>query len=125
MGKKVTDRVETLVGVNTKVRGETEVKGTLRVDGEFEGNIRADWVIIGETGRVKGDISAKGVIVGGEIQGNINADEAVEIRDKGRVLGDVSTKKLTIVEGGIFEGRSFMMAERESKIVDLQKKEQG
>jgi cytoskeletal protein CcmA (bactofilin family) len=123
LGKK-TDRVETLIGVNSTIKGETNVNGTLRVDGNFEGNINAEWVIIGEKGKVKGDIKANGVVIGGTVEGNINAESSIEIRAKGRVLGDVHTKKLTIIEGGIFEGRSYMISGESTKVVEIQKNQQ-
>ncbi|NOX21173.1 MAG: polymer-forming cytoskeletal protein [Nitrospirae bacterium] len=108
MLKKKNNRIETIIGNNTSFKGEVEVKGILRVDGNFEGTIRAEWVIIGPEGSVKGDIQAKGIVVGGKVEGNLSAEETVEIESKGQVIGDISTKKLTIIEGGLFEGKSIM-----------------
>ncbi len=119
LGKR-QDKMETFVGSNTRIRGEAEVTGSIRIDGRYEGNIRSDWVVIGEKGYMKGDIFATGVIVGGTVEGNIVASESLEIKSKGSVLGDVQTKKLTIIEGGIFQGRSVMKDEK--KIVELEKK---
>ena len=119
LGKR-QDKMETFVGSNTRIRGEAEVKGSIRIDGRYEGNIRSDWVVIGEKGYMKGDIFATGVIVGGTVEGNIVASESLEIKSKGSVVGDVQTKKLTIIEGGIFQGRSIMKDEK--KIVELEKK---
>src|SRR5205085_8594597 len=56
------------------VRGDIETEGTLRVDGHLEGSIRrADIVVIGTGATVVGDISAREVIVGGSVQGNVTA----------------------------------------------------
>ncbi len=120
MLSKRSDKIETFIGANSSIKGEAELKGTIRIDGKFEGNIRADWVVIGEKGYMKGDIYATGVIVGGTIEGNIIASESLEIKSKGRVYGDVQTKKLTIIEGGVFEGRSRM--KDQSKVVELEQK---
>jgi len=119
LGKRL-DKIETFVGANTLIKGETEVKGSIRIDGTFEGNIRSDWVVIGEKGYMKGDIFAKAVIVGGKVEGNIVATDSLEIKSKGSVLGDVQTKKLTIIEGGLFEGRSIMKEQK--KVVELEQK---
>ncbi|MEO5358007.1 MAG: polymer-forming cytoskeletal protein [Nitrospirae bacterium YQR-1] len=108
MFNKKHDRIETLIGVSSEIKGTINLKGTLRVDGFFEGNVKADWVIVGEKGHIKGDIDAGGVIVGGLVEGNIKAGEYIEILAKGRVLGDVLTQKLAILEGGLFEGHSKM-----------------
>ncbi|MBF0564447.1 MAG: polymer-forming cytoskeletal protein [Nitrospirae bacterium] len=108
MFSKKHDKIETLIGVSSEIKGTIELKGTLRIDGRFEGNVKADWVVLGEKGHLKGDILSSGVIVGGFIEGNINAGEYVEIMSKGRVMGDVFTQRLAILEGGLFEGRSKM-----------------
>src|SRR6266571_116159 len=85
MFSKKQQRLETIIGPESNIKGELSSKGTLRVDGTLDGNISADWVILGETGVVNGDVAATGVIIGGRIKGNIRASEMVEIRTKGEV----------------------------------------
>ncbi|NOZ25410.1 MAG: polymer-forming cytoskeletal protein [Nitrospirae bacterium] len=120
MFNKKNDRIETLIGSNTTIKGEIDIKGTIRIDGRFEGTIKADWIVIGESGYLKGDALADGVIVGGTVEGNISTRESVEINSSGKVVGDVQTQKLVIIEGGLFEGRSKMQKE-ETKVVELPK----
>src|SRR5438093_10955387 len=63
------------------VRGDVETDGTLRVDGRLDGSIRrADIVVIGEGATVVGDISAREVIVGGSVQGNVTATTRIELQ---------------------------------------------
>jgi cytoskeletal protein CcmA (bactofilin family) len=119
MFHKNTEKLESLIGSNSSVRGEIESKGTLRADGSIEGNINADWVVVGEKAQIKGNITARGIVIGGRVEGNLKAKEIVEIKNKGQVYGEVFTPKLTIAEGGIFDGRSSMQREEESKIVEL------
>jgi len=121
MFTKNTEKLESLIGANSIFKGNIETKGTLRVDGSMEGNANADWVILGEKASIKGDITARGIVVGGRIEGNLRAKEIVEIKSKGQVFGDVSSVKLTIIEGGIFEGRSSMSKE-EIKVIEFQAK---
>jgi cytoskeletal protein CcmA (bactofilin family) len=116
-----TEKLESLIGANSVFKGNVETKGTLRVDGSMEGNVNADWVILGEKASIKGDITARGIVVGGRVEGNLRAKEIVEIKSKGQVFGDVSSVKLTIIEGGIFEGRSSMSKE-EIKVIEFQAK---
>ena len=118
---KNTEKLESFIGSNSHFKGDIETKGTMRIDGTMEGKVSADWVILGEKASMKGDISARGIVVGGKIEGNLYAKEIVEIKSKGKVTGDISTNKLTILEGGIFDGRSSMQKD-ESKIVELQSK---
>jgi cytoskeletal protein CcmA (bactofilin family) len=119
MFHKNTEKLESLIGSNSSVRGEVESKGTLRADGSIEGNISADWVVIGEKALIKGNITARGIVVGGRVEGNMKAKEIVEIKNKGQVYGEVFTPKLSIAEGGIFDGRSSMQKAEESNVVDL------
>lgn len=121
MFTKNTEKLESLIGANSKFKGDIDTKGTLRIDGSMEGNVNADWVILGEKACLKGDVTARGIIVGGRVDGNLRAKEIVEVKAKGLVYGDISTSKLTIAEGGIFEGRSSM-TKGESKIVEFQTK---
>jgi cytoskeletal protein CcmA (bactofilin family) len=86
-----TDKLGSLLGMNSNLKGELKVKGTLRVDGTVEGQLDADYVILSETAEVKGEIKAKKIIIGGKIDGNVRAQELVEIKSKGKVLGDVFT----------------------------------
>ncbi len=121
MFHKNTEKLESFVGTNSTFKGDIDTKGTLRIDGRMEGKVNADWMILGEKASLNGDVTARGIIVAGTIEGNLRAKEIVEIKAKGRVCGDIHTNKLTIAEGGIFDGKSSMSKE-ESKIVEFQTK---
>ncbi|UCD56903.1 MAG: polymer-forming cytoskeletal protein [Candidatus Hydrogenedentota bacterium] len=105
------DKVDTVVGAGSIVKGDMHSRGTLRVDGNVEGNISAEAsVIIGAKGDVKANIIAGRVIVGGTVHGNVTARDKVEILSTGRLYGDVTTAaaKFVVAEGVIFEGRCSM-----------------
>jgi cytoskeletal protein CcmA (bactofilin family) len=123
MFHKNTEKLESVIGGNSLFKGEIETQGTLRIDGVVEGNVTADWVVVGETARMKGDISARGIVVGGRVDGNLRAKDIVEIKNKGQVSGEIFTAKLNIAEGAIFDGKSTMQKE-ESNVVELIAKEQ-
>ena len=114
-----TEKLESFIGCNSVFKGNIDTQGTLRIDGAVEGNISADWVIIGEKAHIKGDISARGIIIGGKIDGNLKAKEVIEVKNKGHVFGEIMSKKLVIAEGGIFEGRSLMPRE-DVKVIEFQ-----
>jgi len=121
MFTKNTEKLESFIGQNSHFKGDIETKGTLRVDGTLDGNVKADWVILGEKAQLKGDITARGVIVGGKIEGNVKAKELVEIKSKGVVNGDIDAGKLSIAEGAVFNGKASMQA-GEPRTVNLQVK---
>ena len=118
MFDKEADKLESVLGSNSNFKGELKVDGTLRVDGTVDGQLEADHVILTESAVVKGTIKAKKIIIGGKIDGNVRAQELVEIKSKGKVLGDIFTPRLAIIEGGEVNGKIEMKKE-ESKVVEL------
>ncbi len=120
MFNKNTEKLESFIGANSTFKGDIETKGTLRVDGIVDGNIVADWGVLGEKSHVKGDITARGIVVGGRVDGNIKAKEIAEIKNKGQLFGEVFTGKLVVVEGGVFDGRSRTHQEDFGKIIEFQ-----
>ena len=124
MFTKETDKLQSFLGMNAIFKGELNVRGTLRIDGTADGKLDADYVILSESGVVKGVIKAKKVIIAGKIDGNVLAQQLVEIKSKGKVLGDIFTQKLAITEGGEFNGRIEMKKEEGGVIeLDLKRRE--
>jgi len=112
------NKLEALIGGNTEFRGDINTDGTLRIDGKMTGNIIAEWVVLGETASVKGNIKSKGIVIGGRVDGNVEAEELVDIKYTGKLFGDIHTRKLSVAEGGLFEGRSLIQKD-EKKIIDF------
>lgn len=108
MFSKSTEKLESFIGANTQFKGDIKVKGTLRIDGFMEGKAEADWLILGDKAHLKGNAEARGIIVGGDVEGNLTAKEIIEIKQKGSIKGDIKTNKLTVAEGGRLEGRTSM-----------------
>lgn len=119
---KRNNKLEALIGSDSEFKGDITVNGVLRIDGKLTGNIMADSVILGNDAFVTGDIKAKSVVVGGRVDGNITAEEIIEIKPTGQVFGDIHTRKLSVAEGGIFEGRSLIQKD-EAKVIDFPAKE--
>jgi cytoskeletal protein CcmA (bactofilin family) len=111
-GKK-QPKLETIIGPDTTLYGELNTKGTVRIDGVLEGNLSAEWVIVGEKGCINGDVTARGMVVGGKVIGNSRSSDVVEIKQKGEVVGEIYTTNLIIMEGAVFEGHSYMQRTRE------------
>ncbi|HJQ19201.1 MAG TPA: polymer-forming cytoskeletal protein [Gemmatimonadaceae bacterium] len=91
------------------VSGDVETDGALRVDGRLEGSIlRADLVVIGEGASVVGDVTAREVIVGGSVTGNIFAAQRTELQSNGIVAGDIRSAAILVQEGGVVQGRLYI-----------------
>lgn len=88
----------------TEFKGDLRFKGSFRIDGRFKGKIDSESIlIIGDNGRVDADVKVGYVIISGEIKGNIQAREKVEIHSSGRVIGTIVTPKLIVEEGAYLE----------------------
>ena len=111
---KDSRKLETIVGDGTRIAGKVSVKGTIRVDGIVEGDVQADWVIVGEIGKIRGNTRTRGMVVGGSVEGNIEATETVELREKATMVGEIHTPKLGVSEGAVFDGRARMKSDAES-----------
>ena len=95
--------VNAFMGGETFFEGKLSYTGAVRVDGRYKGEIRSDdTLIVGETGRVEGEIHVGIAIIQGEIVGNLYAKEKVELRHPGRMIGDIITPVVVIDEGEIF-----------------------
>jgi len=114
MFRKGSQKLETIVGNDTRIAGQVSVKGTIRIDGTVEGDVQADWVVVGETGKILGNTRTRGMVVGGSVEGNIEATESVELREKGTMVGEIRAPKLAISEGAVFDGRARMKDDAES-----------
>ena len=97
--------INSIIGEGTKFKGEFDLNGLLRIDGDFTGVIRTKGkVLIGKNGRAECTLHAGTVVVGGVIRGEIYSTEKVIILSTGLVLGAITTPRLIIEEGVIFNG---------------------
>lgn len=98
------------------IQGNIETEGTLRVDGRLDGSIRrADIVVVGTGATVNGDISAREVIVGGTVHGNITATTRIELQPSAVVSGDIDAGAIMIHEGCVVQGRLTVTAAATAK----------
>lgn len=100
---------DTVVGTAVKLRGNVKSEGNVRVEGNLTGEIKAKGnVWIAQTAEVKAKISAKNITVAGIVNGNVDAQEQLEITESGKIFGDITSNVLIVKEGAIFSGKSVM-----------------
>lgn len=98
------DKITGFFDKDTVIKGDLSFKGSFRIDGHFKGKIDSDsLLIIGEKGKVEADVKIGYIIINGEIKGNIQAKDKVEINSQGRVIGTIITPKLIVEEGAYLE----------------------
>lgn len=109
LGKKKEEDVQAFLGQGADFTGKLLFNGTVRIDGNFNGEIFGDGtLIIGEGAHIEARLIVENVVVRGKICGEITARKRIEIYHPGHVLGKIKTPTLVIEEGGIFEGHSQM-----------------
>lgn len=95
----------------TKVIGDIETNGNIRIDGELTGTIKSSGkVVIGETGKVDGEIICQNASCSGNIKGKITVSELLSLQSSATVNGDIVTGKLQIEPGANFSGNCSMGA---------------
>ncbi len=108
--------VVSVVGPGMEIVGNIKCDGTVRVEGQVEGSIRATKsVVIGKSGRVSGDIETQDVVVAGTVTGTVVGASRVELQDTCRVEGDIRSRRVKLDEGGQVEGRLQMGADATGK----------
>ena len=96
-----------IISQGIRIKGEITGKEDLFVDGTVEGKLDLGNAscTIGPNGKVKADISAREVIVRGQVDGKIDGVEKVQLWNSGRVIGEVRTERLAIEDGAVLRGK--------------------
>lgn len=107
---KPQNRIDTLIGAETKVVGDVSFSGGLRVDGLIKGNVNMagegpSTLVLSENAKIEGKIHVSHVVVNGAVVGPVHATEYVELQSKCHVTGDVFYKTLEMHLGAIVEGK--------------------
>jgi cytoskeletal protein CcmA (bactofilin family) len=93
----------------SEIEGKYTFSGTVMLNGKLSGEIHTtDTLIIGDKGAVTANIRAGTVLICGEVIGNVQATERVELRGTARMIGDVEAPVVVVEEGVHFEGHCRM-----------------
>ncbi len=104
--RPIFEGVDSIIGQKAKIKGELLTSGSVNINGELEGKIKAEGeVIVSSGGKITGEVHGGGVVVSGLVEGNIVARDTLEITKSGRVHGDLIGGKIVIQEGSSYHGR--------------------
>jgi cytoskeletal protein CcmA (bactofilin family) len=102
-----TDAKESLLAAGLTIEGKIEGSGHVRIAGHFKGDVHVQGNLTIEAGaKVTGGVRANTVIVGGELEGNIDAAARVELLQTGVLNGDLKAGSLTVAAGSRMRGRA-------------------
>ncbi len=112
---KAQSRIDTLIGVETRIEGNINFAGGLRIDGSVKGNVSetstASTLVLGETGHIEGAIKVSRIVISGKIHGPVHAAQFIELQSKARVVGDVYYQSLEMHTGALIEGKLVYIGE--------------
>ncbi len=100
------DSKESLISAGLTIEGKIQGSGHVRIAGHFNGDVQVEGNLTIEPGaKVTGQVRANTVVVGGELEGNIDAASRVELLETGMLTGDLKAASLTVAAGSRMRGR--------------------
>ena len=99
---------EKIIEINAQMEGTLTFADpvNLRIYGKYTGKLDARGTLtIGQTSQVEANIVGENVIIAGRVKGNVVAKKMLVLMPSAVLYGDISTPKLNIVEGAVFQGR--------------------
>jgi cytoskeletal protein CcmA (bactofilin family) len=107
---KPTDKIDTLIGSNTEIKGDVNFSGGLRIDGKLTGNVSAkdsgdsSLLTISEQGEVSGNVTVPHVVINGIVNGNVSSPGKVLLQSKAKIVGDVYYSSIEMELGATVNG---------------------
>lgn len=106
---EMESKLPNMIGPGTKIIGNIETNGDIRIDGNIEGNINSKGkVVVGNNGLVKGEVICSNAEISGTVQGKMAITELLSLKASSKVSGDIKSGKLSIEPGAIFTGTCSM-----------------
>ena len=98
-----------LISNGTDITGDIKSNGDIRIDGSLTGNLNTKGkVVIGTTGKVKGEVICKNSEVAGFLEGKIVVGQLLNLKASSKINGEIVTSKLSIEPGAVFTGNCKM-----------------
>ncbi len=116
--KSTSEGGDSVIAANLSIEGKIEGSGNVRIAGRFKGDVRIDGNFTMEAGaHLTGQVLAGIVVVGGELQGNIESAKRVDVQEGGVIVGDVKAGSITVAAGSRMRGHvEFGWDEEKAKV---------
>ena len=113
---KIDSRIDTLVGAETRIKGDIHFNGGLRVDGAIQGNVTEQngmpsTLILSEHGKIEGSVTAAKIVLNGIVIGPVKSSHFIELQTKARIIGDLYYKSLEMHTGAVIEGKLIYLGD--------------
>lgn len=123
--EKPCNTIDTLIGVNTVIKGDISFSGGLRIDGKVNGNILASakdgasTLVLSEQAVVTGNVNVPHLVINGTIQGSVEALESIELQPQAEIIGDLHYRMIEMALGASVNGNLVRESEESSKVTPL------
>jgi cytoskeletal protein CcmA (bactofilin family) len=102
---EVSNDTATVLGPDANFKGELTFEKGMRLQGRFEGKITTPGkVVISREAKMQADVEAGAIVIEGEVRGNLNIGDRIELKQTARYEGDLKAAKLSVDEGAVFSG---------------------
>ena len=123
--KNKTNRIDTLIGQYTHIKGDVSFSGGLRIDGTVTGNINATGdnksvLTISEDSVIEGDIKVPNLIINGTVTGNVYSSQHVELASNTKITGNVYYRLLEMATGCEVNGQLIHVGEESAPIISVE-----
>jgi cytoskeletal protein CcmA (bactofilin family) len=106
---EMESKLPNMIGPGTKIVGNIDTNGDIRIDGNIEGNINSKGkVVVGNNGFVKGEVLCSNAEISGTVHGKMSITELLSLKATSKVNGDIKSGKLSIEPGALFTGTCAM-----------------
>ncbi|MFA6200663.1 MAG: polymer-forming cytoskeletal protein [Bacteroidales bacterium] len=106
-----------IISNRTTIKGDVISDGDLRIDGIVEGSLNIKGkLVIGNSGKIKGNINCQNSDISGKVEGNIIVKELLSLQNNSCINGDISIGKLSIEPGATFTGKCSMVSDQKPSI---------
>ncbi len=95
--------INSIIGQGLNIVGDLSFSGKLKLDGTIKGNVKGEYIVIGKTGVVTGDVNIETCICQGKVYGNINSKDLTVVKGC-RIEGNVETVNLAVESGASLIG---------------------
>ena len=95
----------TIIGADANFKGELQFDSAAKLLGKFEGTINSKGrIYVADGSTCRATVKAKEISVEGHVEGNVEAADRVEIRNKGAITGDITASRMVMAEGASIDG---------------------
>ncbi|GCC50763.1 polymer-forming cytoskeletal protein [Chryseotalea sanaruensis] len=99
------------IGKGTYLEGNIETYGNIRIEGKIKGDVKSkSKVALGNLSHVEGNVIAQNADIEGEVKGRLEISEVLVLKATAVINGDISTGKLIVEPGAVFNGTCKMGA---------------